>query len=176
MRPVRSRATIRPARICVALALGLALAGCGRGGSHDAQELSFEQLSDTTGLAAGHPLLTTFEPYRLPGGSMRVRGALDLPDGARVQLTVERAASGVEVARMQFAIEGRRFETPPFMGERGPLPEDRYRFTLLAHFNDSWQPAAVMSATDAGRSLRGPGMTRTAMGQATFILHEERRL
>ena len=107
---------------------------------------------------------------------MRVRGAVDFPDGTRLQVSVGRAADEREVARLQVSIENRAFETPPFMGERGPLPEDRYRFTLLAHFNDTWQPASVMSATAGGMRLRGPGIMRTAMGQASFFLREERRL
>ena len=50
------------------------LSGCGRRAERDAA-LSFEDLSDTTGLARGAPLLTAFEPYRLRGGAMRVRGS-----------------------------------------------------------------------------------------------------
>jgi hypothetical protein len=173
MHPARSSARSRTSRILVVLAL--AATGCGRG-THRSTELSFEQLSDTAGLSQGRPLLTTFEPYRMPGGAMRVRGQLDFPEGTRVELTVTRVGTGEDVARLQVAIEERHFETAPFMGERGPLPEDLYRFTLLAHFNSTWQPASVMNETGGGQRLRGPGITRSAMGQATFVLHEERRL
>jgi len=67
-------------------------------------------------------------------------------------------------------------ETAPFMGERGPFPEDLYRFEVLAHFNQVWQPDHVLRATHGGRALRGPGMTRGAVGQPTFFLREEIRL
>jgi hypothetical protein len=176
MRPERSSARAFAARTSAILALAVALAGCGREESRQSTELSFEELSDTAGLSQGRPLLTTFEPYRLQGGAMRVRGAVDFPDGTRLQVAVARAADGQEVARLQVSVENRTFETPPFMGERGPLPEDLYRFTLLAHFNDTWQPPSVMSATAGGKRLRGPGIIRTSMGQASFTLQEERRL
>jgi hypothetical protein len=180
MRPNRAAACAwLPPRTSVALLAALSVAGCGRGTSHRSSELTFEELSklsDTTGLSIGRPLLTTFEPYRMTGGAMRVRGKLDLPDGTRVQITITSATTGRDVDQLQVTIQDRQFETAPFMSDRGPLPEDRYRFTLLAHFNSTWQPASVLDATDQGRRLRGPGMTRTSMGQATFILHEERRL
>ena len=158
------------------LLLALAIAGCGREKASRSTELTFEQLADTAGLSQGPPLLTALEPYRLQGGAMRVRGMLDFPDGTRVQIQVAPAAGGEPVARLEVTIVDRQFETPPFMSPNGPLPEGRYRFTLLSHFNDTWQPASVMRATGGGQRLHGPGITRSAMGQATFILNEERRL
>ena len=62
------------------------------------------------------------------------------------------------------------------MSPRGPIPVDLYRFDVLAHFNSAWQPEDVLRATDGGRKLRGPGMTRGTAGQPSFVLHEERRL
>lgn len=156
------------------LLLGL-LSGCGRRAERDAA-LSFEDLSDTTGLARGAPLLTAFEPYRLRGGAMRVRGRAELPDGTRLQIKIVRAASGEAVQVVQVAVVDGAFETAPFMTPAGPLPEDLYRFDVLAHFNSAWQPEDVLRATDGGRSLRGPGVTRGAAGQPAFFLHQEVRL
>lgn len=158
------------------MALALVSTACGRGGSRRATELSFEQLSDTAGLSRGRPLLTAFEAERLTGGAMRVRGRLDFPDGTRLQIRVVRARTGEVAQVMQTTIADGAFETPPFMSERGPLPEDRWRFELLAHFNDVWQSAEVLRATGDGQRLRGPGITRTSMGTPTFSLREERRL
>lgn len=151
------------------------LSGCGRKGGQSAP-LSFEELGDTTGLARGAPLLTEFEPYRLQGGAMRVRGRADLPDGTRLQVSVVRAATNETVKIVQVTLADGAFETAPFMGPRGPLPEDLYRFDLLAHFNSAWQTEEVLRATDGGRSLRGPGVTRGTAGQPAFLLHEEIRL
>jgi hypothetical protein len=162
------------ARLVAALLIGL-LVGCGRKAEQSAP-LSFEELSDTTGLSHGAPLLTAFEPYRLRGGAMRVRGRADLPDGTRLQVSVVRIATAETVQVVQVTLADGTFETAPFMGPRGPLPEDSYRFDVLAHFNPAWQPERVLRATAGGRSLRGPGMTRGAAGQPAFILHEEVRL
>lgn len=165
----------RGAVLLAALALLGLLSGCGRRAEQGAP-LSFEELSDTTGLTRGAPLLTAFEPHRLQGGAMRVRGRADLPDGTRLQVSVVRAATDETVQVVQVTMEGGAFETAPFMGPRGPLPEDLYRFDVLAHFSPAWQPEHVLRATDGGRSLRGPGVTRATAGQPVFFLHEEVRL
>lgn len=157
------------------LSLLVVLSGCSRRTEQGAP-LSFEELSDTTGLSRGAPLLTAFEPHRLQGGAMRVRGRADLPDGTRLQVSVVRAATNEAVQVVQVTVADGAFETAPFMGARGPLPEDLYRFDVLAHFNPAWQPEHVLRATDGGRSLRGPGITRATGGQPVFFLHEEVRL
>jgi hypothetical protein len=180
LRPPARRAGRRPVRgrtgalLAAALLFSL-LAGCGRKAAQTTP-LSFEDLSDTTGLARGAPLLTEFEPYRLQGGAMRVRGRADLPDGTRLQVSVVRAATKETMKVVQVTLQDGVFETPPFMGPRGPLPEDLYRFDVLAHFNPAWQPEHVLRATDGGRALRGPGVTRGTAGQPAFFLHEEVRL
>jgi hypothetical protein len=165
----------RAAALLAGLLLLSLLSGCGRKAEQGAA-LSFEELSDTTGLANGTPLLTAFEPYRLQGGAMRVRGRADLPDGTRLQVSIVRAATNEIVHVVQVTIEDGAFETAPLMGPRGPLPVDLYRFDLLAHFNPAWQPERVLRATGDGRRLRGPGITRGTAGQPAFILHEEVRL
>jgi hypothetical protein len=151
------------------------LSGCGSKAERGTP-LSFESLSDTSGLARGAPLLTAFEPYRLAGGAMRVRGRADLPDDTRLQISVVRVAANETVKVVQVTLRDGAFETAPFMGPRGPLPEDLYRFDVLAHFNPVWQPERVLRTTGGGRSLRGPGVTRGTAGQPAFFLQEEVRL
>jgi len=175
--PIRSR-TRAAALSLVALAtatLLLGAAGCGRRPER-ADSLRFEDLSDTSGLTRGKPILTSFEPYRLNGGAMRLRGTADLPDGTRLQVSIVRRATEETVLIVQATVEKRGFETAPLMGPRGPLPEDLYRFEVLAYFNPAWQPERVLRATREGRSLRGPGVIRGRNGQPAFYLREERRL
>ena len=155
----------------------LAVAGCGRSESRArSTELSFESLSDTAIVAQGAPLLTTFEPYRLPNGLVRVRGTLDVPDGTRLQVSIYRSQDHVMFARVQVLVEAHRFDSPPVLGEHGPLPRGPYTFDLLAHFNDTWQSAEVMAESRRGLDLRGPGMTRDRIGEAVFHLTRESRL
>lgn len=159
----------------VTLALALVAAGCGGGRPKDSA-LTIEELSDTTGLTRGAPLLRGFEPYRMKNGVLRVRGTLDFPDDTRIQVSVLHKATGAVIYRVQMEVRNRRFDSPPIIGERGPLPVDDYRFEVLAHFNDAWQPARVLAETDHGHALRGPGITRGRNGDAAFLLVEERRL
>jgi hypothetical protein len=167
-----------PWRAPVILLFALLLAGpvgCGRRQARDSA-LSFEELSDTTGLARGAPILTSFDPYRITGQALRVRGRADLPDGTRLQVSIVRVATGETVLVAQMTVEDGAFETAPLMSPRGPFPVDLYRFDVLAHFNPAWQPERVLRATHDGRSLRGPGITRNRGGQPAFFLREERRL
>jgi len=173
-RPFR-RDPWRACALLLAALLLVAAAGCGRGQSRDSA-LSFEDLSDTAGLSHGAPILTSFEPYRITGQALRVRGTASLPDGARLQVSIVRVATGETVMIAQVTVQDRAFETGPLVGPRGPFPVDLYRFEVLAHFNAAWQPAQVLRATHEGRSLRGPGITRGTGGQAAFFLREERRL
>lgn len=163
--------------LSVLLLLCSALAGCGRSSTgHGDQELGFEELSDTAGLSRGAPILTALEPYRLVGGALRVRGRAELPDGTRLEIRIVNVTSGRILTRAQVTVQDRGFETAPLMGERGPFPPDLYRFELVAQFNPAWQPERVLRATDQGRALRGPGITRGSAGQPAFFLREERRL
>jgi hypothetical protein len=78
--------------------------------------------------------------------------------------------------RFQVLLANHRFDSPPILGERGPLPVDDYRFEVLAHFDSLWQSPDVMRATRNGLALRGPGVTRDRLGRAAFWLEREGRL
>jgi hypothetical protein len=159
--------------------LAACLCGCGERGAREPQgttPLVFEEIPDTSGLSKGEPLLSHIEPYRMPNGALRFRGTLDFPDGTRFQVTILDQSRNAILQRLQLTVRDRRFDSPPILGERGPLPKGRYRLEYLAHFNDAWQPAHVLEATDHGRRLRGPGVTMTRQGPAAFFLVEERTL
>jgi hypothetical protein len=169
------RATATPGRVvlCACLAAA-ALAGCSRPKPQASEGgLTFEKLADTVGLAQGDPLVSEFEPYRLSDGSMRIRGRLDFPNGTRVQIAIKSPAGGTSLAMAQVTVDNRQFETPPLMGPEGPLPVAKYRFEITSHFTSDWQDPGVLRATNDGRALRGPGITRTGRGGAAFYLVEE---
>ncbi len=107
-------------RIVGAAALLVLLAGCG-GEPKRSSELSFERMSDTSGLTQGAPLLAAFEPYRMDNGAMRVRGKLAFPDGTRLQVAVKRPGESVTVQMVQVTVEGGQFDSPPMVSERGTL-------------------------------------------------------
>ncbi len=160
----------------VALVVLASLAGCGQRREQATPELKFEPLADTAALSRGKPLLTRIEPYRMPGGMLRVRGEVDFPDGVRMQISMYRSHTKVLLARVQVVVEGHRFDSPPIMGADGPLPNGPYRFEYLALFNEAWQTPDVMRLTNDGRDLRGPGVARDRVGGAAFYLVEERTL
>ena len=162
----------------LALACALVVAGCGgRDESrNDARPLTFEELTDTTGLSAGPEVIKTFEPYRMENQVLRARGRLRFPDGTKVQLSVYPAGATTLVARVQFEVIDGAFETPPMIGTSGPLPHGAYHFELLTYFNSGWQPPEVLQQTDHGRRLRGPGITRGRSGEAAFVHTEDHTL
>jgi hypothetical protein len=156
----------------VALCLAaLSLASCGR--EKPASELSFEKLPDTTGLSRGADVLERFEPFRMANGAVRVTGRARLPDGTKLQIAIKPPNGTVSVAMAHVVVQGSQFDTPPLLGDRGPLPRGRYRFEVLAHFNADWQPPEVLRALDGGQSLRGPGVTRARDGAAAFFIVRE---
>ena len=167
-----------PWRVLVLLLGAVLLAGTAGCSGRSARDttLSFEDLSDTAGLSRGEPVLTSFEPHRITGMALRVRGTASLPDGTRLQVSIVRVTTGETLMIAQVTVEDGAFETAPLVGPRGPFPVDLYRFDVLAHFNAAWQTQQVLRATHDGRSLRGPGITRGTGGQAAFFLREERRL
>ena len=178
--PVRPFVNVRPMRragpqlrlALLGACLLAAASGCG-GGQKREQPLTFENLPDTTGLSAGRPILDSLQAERLPGGALRVHGTVNLPDGTRLQIAIRRPGERVSVAMAQMIVQDRRFDSPPLMGDMGPLPEAKYTFEVLAHFTPEWQSAAVLRATDEGRALRGPGITRTRIGGAMLWLVED---
>lgn len=171
LRPRVSRSRI-PLAACLVLAV---LAGCGKGDSAHSQQdnLTFEQLSDTAGLSAGEPIVQSFEAIRMDGGALRMKGRARLPDGARIQVAIKRPGERSSLAMVRVNVQDGAFETQPLMGERGPFPVGRYVFEISAQFVPEWQPSDVLRATDQGRSLRGPGITRTQAGGAVLWLTEE---
>ncbi len=156
---------------CVSLAL---LAGCGRGkGAQRQQDLTFEQLADTAGLSRGAPILESFDAYRMENGALRVRGRARLPDGTRLHVALRHRGERNSLAMVQVEVTGGAFDSPPIVGESGPLPKGRYVFDITTQFLPEWQPPEVLRATDNGRSIRGPGITRTRVGTAMFELTQE---
>jgi len=149
----------------------ISLASCGR--EKPASELSFEKLPDTTGLSRGADVLERFEPYRMANGAVRVTGRARLPDGTKLQIAIKQPDGVVSVAMAHVVVQGSQFDTPPLLGERGPLPKGHYRFEVLSHFNSDWQPPEVLRALEDGRSLRGPGVTRARNGAAALYLIRE---
>jgi hypothetical protein len=169
-------------RACHALLVGgavLTVPACGRDEPERPRTLVYEDIdspAETAGLTGGRALLGTFEPYRLPDGLLRVRGALRMPDGVKLQLTIDPEGGGPVLAQTQFAVENGRFHSPPLRADTGPFPAGVYRLELMTLFDTAWQTAEVMRATDDGKRLRGPGMTRGANGVAAFLHVEDRRI
>jgi len=158
---------LRFARVLCATA-ALTLAGCSREKSEP--PLTFERLPDTTGLSVGAAIVKRFEPYRMANGAVRVTGDARLPDSTLLQIAIRAPGGGASVAMSQVVVVGGRFDTPPLLGDHGPLPAGDYRFELLAHFDADWQPARVLRETGNGLGLRGPGITRARNGEAALFL------
>ena len=150
------------------------MAGCSR--TRSEPPLSFERLPDTTGLSAGPAVVNQFEPYRMANGAVRVRGDARLPDSTMLQIAIRPPQGGPSVAMAQVVVVNGSFDTPPLLGEHGPLPRGSYRFELLSHFDADWQPQRVLRAIEGGKALRGPGITRARNGDAALLLTREARL
>lgn len=150
----------------------MSMIGCS-GRDEPAQELTFETLPDTIGLTQGEPIIEGFEVSRMDNGALRVAGAADLPDGTRLQIAIRPPGGGASLAMTHATVEGRRFDTAPLIGDYGALPAAKYRVEVLARFTSDWQPPEVLRATADGKSLRGPGVTRSRDGAPSFYLSEE---
>ncbi|MFN8588459.1 MAG: hypothetical protein U0704_11750 [Candidatus Eisenbacteria bacterium] len=159
---------------CALLAHALFAAGCGKR-EEKPQDLTFETLADTSGLAEGPALVSDFEAIRHENGLLRVRGRARFPNGTRLRVTVKEPGSNVSAAMVQVTVQDSLFDSPPLMGDAGPLPVGQWRFELMAQFTPEYQPADVMLATTNGLALRGPGITRGRMGAATFFLAMEQK-
>src|SRR5262245_33600383 len=162
----------------LATGMMMVLAGCGggSGGEKPTQDLSFERLPDTTGLSRGAAILESFEASRMSSGAVRVSGRVRLPDGTKLQIAIKEPGGRVSVAMAQVFVQGERFDTPPLLGERGPLPRGEYRFEVLGHFDRDWQTDDVLREMGGGSRLRGPGITRARDGSAALFLTREARL
>ena len=152
----------------------LSLVGCSR--EKPQAPLTFEHLPDTTGRSVGGELVNQFTPSRMANGAVRVRGEVRLPDSTKLQIAIRAPGGGVSLAMAQVWVLGGRFDTPPLLGDHGPLPKGNYRFDVLAHFNADWQPPRVLRATANGHALRGPGITRARNGDAALFLTREGHL
>lgn len=167
MRRARPQRFVLPAACLVLFA-----AGCG-GEKKEAPPLTLEVLPDTAGLSTGAPIVDSLAVERMSSGALRVRGRVSLPDGTVLQVAIRRAGGGSALAMTRVVANESRFETPPMVGDMGPLPPATYRFELLAHFTPDWQSAEVLRSTDEGRTLRGPGITRSRQGKAAFFMEQE---
>jgi hypothetical protein len=154
----------------------LSLGGCGRQQERKVPELTFETEGDTAGLDQGPEILTAFEPKRFDNGLLQLRGGLRLPDHTRVQISLYAPPSRQPLQRVQVTVMNEHFETAPMLGDRGPLPAGTYRIEFLSLFNSAWQPVDVLTSTNDGHSLRGPGMMRGSMKEAAFLLNKEQPL
>lgn len=181
---IRHRAVTRHLRIrsarCLSIVVAAALlvvAGCSRKPeSKTDAPLTFEKLPDTTGLSVGPDVLVDLVPYRMDNGALRVRGRLRLPDSTMVRIAIKQPGGNVAVAMAQVFVIGEQFDSPPMLGDRGPLPKARYVIELLSHFDADWQPASVVRELGNGATLRGPGITRARNGDAALFLTRETRL
>ena len=164
--------------LALACALQAGVAGCGGGGrgEHGDQPLTFEKLPDTTGLTSGAPIVESLEPSRMQNGAVRVTGRVHLPDGTKLQIAFKQPGGRASMAMAQVYVQGERFDTPPLLGEHGPLPRGSYEMELLGHFDHDWQSPDVLRAMGGGLSLRGPGITRARDGTAALLLTREARL
>jgi len=158
---------------CLALVALLAVTGCGRRHEEPASELRFQLPTDTTGLSRGDALLTRIESTRMPGGAVRLHGTVGFPDGVRLQISIVRKETSEMLARVQVVTAEHRFESTPILPEGGPVPHGVYRVEMLSLFNPAWQTPEVLHRTHDGRDLRGPGITRDPLGDASFFLVEE---
>ena len=112
----------------------------------------------------------------MANGAVRIAGRVRLPDGTRLQIAIKQPKGVVAVAMAQVSVQGSQFDTPPLLGENGPLPRGSYRFEVLAHFDAESQSPDVLRALGGATALRGPGITRARDGAAAFFLTREARL
>jgi hypothetical protein len=157
--------------LLVALLVLPLVVGCDR--KRPEPELSFESSSDTTGLSRGADVMASFEPYRMSNGALRARGRMRLPDSTKVEIAVMRPGGRTSVAMSHAFVLGGTFDSPPMLGDTGPLPHGAYHYEVRVHFNDDWQTPRVLRETDRGLALRGPGMTRARNGEAVLFLTRE---
>ena len=157
---------------CLALA---ALTGCdGRGKSPaSGSGLTFERLTDMAGLSSGAATVESFDAYRLPDRSLRVKARVRLPEGTRVQVAVKSGPGGAALVVVRAIVLRGEIVSPPMITSSGPLPVGGYEFEISAQFTAGWQSREILRATHDGRSLRGPEIVRTPSGGTMFWLVKE---
>ena len=152
-----------------------ALAGCdGRGKpSAGGSTLTFERLTDMSGFSSGAATVESFDAYRLPDRSLRVKARVRLPEGTRVQVAVKSGPGGAALVVVRALVLRGEIVSPPMIAESGPLPVSRYQFEISAQFTAGWQSREILRATHDGKSLRGPDIVRTPSGGTMFWLVQE---
>ncbi len=156
----------------------LAIAGCGSQPSRKGSDLRLQRLDqggETTGISRGPALLEAFDVERDGAGALRAHGQLDLPEDTELELIVYAPGGARVLARTEFALHDRRFESPPLFGAGGPLPTGVYHVQLRGRFDPDLQPPQVMKAVENGRALHGPGIIRIASGTVAFVHDQEVR-
>ena len=151
------------------------LAGCDGRGKPSAGDsgLTFERLTDMTGLSNRAATVESFDAYRLPDSSLRVKARVRLPEGTRVQVAVKSGPGGAALAVVRAMIMRGEIVSPPMIAESGPLPVGRYQFEISAQFTAGWQSREILRVTHDGKSLRGPEIVRTPNGGTMFWLVQE---
>ena len=104
---------------------------------------------------------------------MRVHGKMRLPDSTKVQVAIQKRGSPVALGMVHVWVIGGVFDSPPILGETGPLPKGDYVFEIKVLFNPDWQPSRVLRESNNGLGLRGPGITRARNGEAALYLTRE---
>jgi len=157
------------ALLVVALALGLGLAGCGKGPARTPEGASAAR-PDT--VREGKVLVATFKDgpvrevrlLRDTSGGVVVWGQAEFPEGTQLRATLLAAgSSGTQPDRM-LAVTGARvalgeFSAPPLVPVSGPVPPGLVRVRIEASFGPGAQTDSILAVTDRGRRLRGQGMT-----------------
>jgi hypothetical protein len=157
---------------CLALA---ALAGCdGRGKpAGGGSGLTFERLTGLAGLTSGGASVESFDAFRLPDRSLRVKARVRLPEGTRVQVAVKSGPAGAALVVVRAMVMRGEIVSPPMATSSGPLPVGPYQFEISAQFMAGWQSREILRATHDGKSLRGPEIVRTPGGGTMFWLVKE---
>ncbi|MFW3613859.1 hypothetical protein [Billgrantia antri] len=176
-------------RSCIGLLAVLWLSGCGNEGSGEATKVEEQQEP---------PLEVASEPPEAPveaepltveirvSAALRddrrlmIEGETNLPDGARLQLVVERELSGVRW-QSRTSVTERRFVGGPF-GPGSGLPDGGYTLTVKL-LESSVQPATVRERIgDKGEHLEGPlvqsgrhGLGQVASYSRRYLIGSEPR-
>ncbi|MBW6392410.1 hypothetical protein [Billgrantia antri] len=177
-------------RSCMGLLAVLWLSGCGGDGDSDSLEAEQVQSVDVSTepdeARASSPDVAPLPVEIDVSASLRddrrlmVEGETSLPDGARLQLVVERELSGVRW-QSRTSVTERRFVGGPF-GPGSGLPDGGYTLTVKL-LESSVQPATVRERIgDKGEHLAGPlvqsgrhGLGQVASYSRRYLIGSEPR-